>query len=235
MKFIYVLPFIILSVMGLNCAPANGPLPTQSVIMPLAVGNEWIGKVIQYDVHGNPDSTWLDTLRVLNSQVVNGETWYYLNGYPPYIQWSRTPNSPYEKDTSGCVFVMRPDGIYRIQDWNFDSSQRFLSYPVRAHDYVYRVGTGRPDSTGHYLSYSYKGVDTIGLTVHVPAGSFSTIVYSIGSYSQSSDVISEGIGPGEYYAPGIGLVQYGCFEEDGRTLAPQLPQAVWQLIRAELH
>jgi hypothetical protein len=81
--------------------------------MPLAVGNEWIGQVTNYNDQGAIDSVWNDTLKISQSQIVRGETWYYMN-----IFWLTN-------DTGHAWFTDRPDGIYSCDSGQFDHAWRF--------------------------------------------------------------------------------------------------------------
>src|ERR1035437_6460483 len=78
----FFLPFTLLFTLGCSVsnAPSNGVLRSDG-IMPLAVGNKWIGQVTSYDVRGVAVSTHFDTLSVYGTEAVNGETWFYVRGF----------------------------------------------------------------------------------------------------------------------------------------------------------
>ncbi len=47
-----------------------------NVIMPLAIGNTWIGRLTKIDSVGNTLSVIYDTLKIIKDTLINGETWY---------------------------------------------------------------------------------------------------------------------------------------------------------------
>ena len=192
--------------------------------MPLAVGNKWIGQVTSYDVRGVAVSTHFDTLSVYGTEAVNGETWFYVRGFDPAI---------FYEDTFRLAFTNRKDGLYRCDSGLFAQATRVANYPARSGDTVYFYWEHPPDSNGSF-SYYDKIVDTTGYPVTVPAGTFSTYEYQMGGESRGGDVIDGLIGPGEFYTPHVGPVQWGYFQQDGRPILDN-PQEIWQLARAELH
>jgi hypothetical protein len=223
MKLRYVPLFIISSVIGLNCAPANGPLSNQQAIMPLAVGNEWIGQVTQYDSYGNSDSIWFDTLRVLKSEVVAGEIWYDMNAF--WINGS---------DTNRQWFANRSDGLYTCDSEYFREAYRFGKYPAKPGD-VCVTFENTFDSTRLYGQSDGISVDTTDLLVTVPAGQFRCYVYRGFSISRDYDVVSSAFEPGQYYAPGVGLIASGYFGPDGQHDKYIGLDRTWRLVRAILH
>lgn len=192
--------------------------------MPLAIGNKWIGQVSSYDMKGSVVSTHFDTLSVYGTEAVNGEIWFYVRGFDPAI---------FYQDTFRLAFTNRKDGLYRCDSGLFTQATRIANYPARSGDTVYFHWEYAPDSNGNYSCY-YKFVDTTGYVVTVPAGTFSTYEYQMGSGYRHWDVIGNGIGSGEFYAPRIGPVQWGYFQPDGRPIQDD-SQEIWQLSRAELH
>ena len=66
-----------------NCNENISPAPTGTdVIMPLAVGNYWIGQSNSYsvtDIFKKPVSSSFDTLKILSDTTINGLQWYKLN------------------------------------------------------------------------------------------------------------------------------------------------------------
>ncbi len=224
---LYRFPLLLLLVMaGLNCAPANGPIPSEPVIMPLAVGNEWIGRINRYDSHAKLDSTWLDTLRVLRSEVADGETWYYAN--TPVI---------YGPDTLYAWFTNRPDGLYTrdIEDYPEDHGKvyRCAKYPARPGD-ICATFDSTFDTLGNGL-YDGVSVDTTNLRFNAPAGIFNCDVYRGFYYNRDEDEIMSGYAPGKYLAPGVGLIAFGYFQADGSHDSASGGDHTWQLVRAILH
>jgi hypothetical protein len=222
MKLCGTLFFTSLTILALNCAPANGPLPTQQVIMPLAVGNEWIGRVNRYDSHEKFDSTWLDTLRVLRSEDTGGETWYYAN--TPVI---------YGPDTLYAWFTNRPDGLYTRDMEDHGKTYRAAKYPARPGD-ICATFDSTFDTLGNGL-YDGVSVDTTNWLFNAPAGIFNCSVYRGFYYSRNYDEIQSAYEPGRYLAPGVGLIAFGYFQADGSHDSASGGDHTWQLVRAILH
>src|ERR1035437_2393770 len=124
MKRSLLLIFVIPVVLATGCNSGTGPPAMSSQIMPLAVGNEWIGQVTHYNAQGVSDSIWLDTLRVSKSESINGETWYYMN-----VFWLTN-------DTGHAWFVDRADGLYSCDSQHFAQAWRFAKYPAKSGDSV---------------------------------------------------------------------------------------------------
>ena len=222
MKRSLLLIFAIPVLLAAGCNNGTGPPAQSPQIMPLAIGNEWIGQVTEYNTQGNPDSTRLDTLRILKSEVVNGETWYYMN-----VFWI------YGADTNHGWFTNRSDGLYTCDSEHFAQSYRYAKYPATPGEWVVILqnDSGPP---GYWSIYG-RTVDTTNLSVTVPAGIFQCDVYSIVSASQDWDVLTSVATPGEYYSPNVGLVQFGYFNPDGTHNKFATPDRTWQLVHAILH
>ncbi len=223
MKLPVLASLFVLCTISLSCAPANGPIPDQQVIMPLALGNEWIGQINQYDSKGNLDSSWFDTLSVLRSKEAGGETWYYVHVY-----WG------YGRDTNHLWFTNRSDGLYTCDSEHFTTAYRLAKYPARPHD-VCVVFENTSDSTGLYSEYRGIGVDTTNIPVSTPAGQFQCYSYSGFDFSQAGDVGSSIWEPSSFYSPGVGLIQWGYFGLDGKHASIPDTDRTWQLVRAILH
>jgi hypothetical protein len=193
-------------------------------IMPLSLTNRWIGLVSEYDAKGNVVSSRQDTLAIDKVEHVNGEDWYYMNVFDFFTG----------RDTARYAFTNRIDGLYRCDSGDYRNATLIAKYPAKSGDTISFVWDRQPDSTWLYYTNHYAMVDTTGFEVSVPAGTFKTWVYRAGGESRNYDVIMNVMGPGTYYSPSIGPVQYGYFMTDGKTLE-DTPQIIWQLVRADLH
>ncbi len=213
-------PLVVLLLLCLiGCSSSNGPASNTS-IMPLVLGNEWIGEVNVYDTKGALASTYLDTLRVERAVTVNGEKWYYMN-VPGFVC-----------DTFHAWFVNRVDGLYTCDSGHFSKAYRLAKYPALPHDEVVTFANTF-DSNGNGYSSGIM-VDTTDLLIHVPAGTFTANLYRGYYYSRSSDVTDAIVEPASYYSPGVGLIAWGYINPDG-THDNVGPDRTWQLVRAELH
>ena len=204
-----------------GCSNSSGPPSRSSQIMPLSVGNEWIGQVTHYNAQGISDSTWLDTLGVSKSEVINGETWYYVNSF-----WF------YNGDTSHQWLTARSDGVYSCDSEHFAKAWRLAKYPAKPEDSVVTFDSTF-DSLGNGQADGIT-VDTTNLSVTVPAGTFSCYVYRGFDYYQQGDVGGSAVEPGNYYDAGVGPIQFGYFNPDGTHPNVGIGRT-WQLVRAVLH
>jgi hypothetical protein len=74
------LPFLMVAVALAGCS-APGPLTPEddTVIMPLAVGNTWVGRTTTFDSDGRQIDVQYDTLRIVAEITVNNEQWFLTN------------------------------------------------------------------------------------------------------------------------------------------------------------
>ena len=63
----------------MSCRKEEVPVPVEQMI-PLRAGNEWVYKVTDYDSNGKIMSTSESRTVVMRDTVINGGTWYILNG-----------------------------------------------------------------------------------------------------------------------------------------------------------
>ncbi|HEY3874148.1 MAG TPA: hypothetical protein VGM92_01615 [Candidatus Kapabacteria bacterium] len=188
--------------------------------MPLALGNMWIGRVTNFNAEGIQDSAWADTLMVTNATVVHGELWFYMNTF-----WLTN-------DTAHAWFTNRADGLYRCDNGNFSQAYRSEKYPAQSGDNVVTLDS-TIDSDGNGV-YNGIVVDSTGVMVTVPAGTYSCYVYSGRSYSRDFDDLLSVLEPSNYYSPGTGIIESGYSNLDG-TPAGVAGNRMWQLVKAILH
>jgi hypothetical protein len=223
MKLLILTVTASISIVASGCNDGSGPQPVKinaSVIMPLAVGNQWIGQITDYDVRGDIVSQNFDTLTVYKSRVINGETWYYLDHFPRFSL---------DGDSNLYELTNRSDGLYECDSEHFGEATLIAKYPAISQD---TFSTFTDPST----SFFYENVvDTINQPIQVPAGKFNSYVYHFeGSGRISSDELGGGVGPEQFYAPGIGLVENGYVNINGSVNLSETEE-IWELVRADLH
>ena len=211
-----------LSIFAIGCNDSNGPLPVNtSVIMPLAVGNQWIGLITDFDNKGNVVSQKFDTLKVYKREFVNGEVWYYMDHFP--LSWGM----------GLYAFTNRRDGLYECDSNLFAQAKLIAKYPAMPRDTFSSTFEGSPN--GAFSMYEHV-VDTLHQPITVPAGTYSCYVYHFEGYDWNGSDVRRGVlGPEEFYAPGVGLIQNGYCNIDGSFDSFVSPQEIWQLMRADLH
>ena len=115
--------------------------PTQpgsgsNVLWPMAVGNRWIGTHHYYDVNGQLTGTRRDTMTIVGTADVNGETWYEFEDGALRINrldgvWMRIPES--DGDELSILFARYPTtrgdtfGTFEFQQ-TFENGQPGGSY-----------------------------------------------------------------------------------------------------------
>jgi hypothetical protein len=101
--------FLGLLVLLSSCKKDSAPTEPQSnagEILPLKVGNQWIGRVTDLDSPGHPSH--LDTMVVAKDTVIQNEKWFFLTGWSLYV-------------------ANRTDGL-----WALDNSQTWLLWKFPA-------------------------------------------------------------------------------------------------------
>lgn len=166
-KNVLILSALIFTCCILGCSEdTNGP-SSNGVIMPLAVGNEWVYKVTRYNIGGMVDTVYIDTLSIIGTKLHNGRTVYVFN--------------------TDVLGENRDNGY-----WNglpfFDTLSLLAKYPCTIgetfrRDTLYTVDY---DSIGH-KSYDTTTIDfsckETSLPVSVSAGSFISYFYQISTNS----------------------------------------------------
>ena len=217
----------------LTLASCNSGVTTLSSpqIMPLAVGNRWIGRITEIDSSANIVSVRLDTQVIYRSEVVNGETWYYKTETPLMIV--SKPGMPDSLDTLEAVCTIRTDGLYSAIAPNFSTATLTAKYPAAIGDTLFRLLLGNTDSTE---TWDAKTVVSTDANLSVPAGSFICFQYNENLIRIKNGIATSHPVDSVYYAPGVGLLQYG-YDIVKPAYPPRVTHhhALWQLVRAELH
>lgn len=190
-KLFFLLIAIVFLAVGCS-EDSTGP-SSNVVIMPLAVGNEWVQRVTMYYLDGSIDTTYLDTIRIRDKVFDGSDTIYLFN--------------------SNLAGANRKNGYYIALS---DSLQIIAKYPVFAGE-VFRRDTSIDvpvwDTTSIrdtiISKFLCKETNTF---VNVAAGSFYCYKYQIhtsGTFRADAGASPEYIENliEYYYAPGIGEVK----------------------------
>lgn len=149
--------FIILFLVVAGCDNGVGPVPTDSRILPLSVGNSW-----------NYAVTWarLDSIAPADSVTMRVRALDTVMSFIGY-QVENLIVGPFTMNE--MMLAGRPDGLY-IGEWGHTVPpqepvvRRILPYPTRQGDTV------------RYASYTIE-TESVHTPVTVPAGSFQCIKY----------------------------------------------------------
>jgi hypothetical protein len=189
-------------------ACASDPLgPTDSQpIMPLKVGNRWIGRTEQLDTAGEVKSTQFDTLEIVAEEVDNGETWYRTN-----------------RNTS---YTIREDGLWYRPYGAGDYLMFLAKYPASVDDLFGTDTLSRLPNTDSLVISTIR-VRSTGERVTVPAGTFQAIRYVTDLYNIDGSPFDLG-NTDEGYVPGVGSVETLYY---GRTASGRrIVWMKWQLV-----
>jgi hypothetical protein len=159
---------------------------TPSVIMPLKVGNQWIGRVT-FDSAGTAIVRY-DTLTIVQEVSINNEKWY--------------------KASTGDFYINRAEGLLSTPTPNLsgDCPCAVIQYPASRGDTlllpeVQVLVSGNPDPVTQIVGREVLATDS---TINVPAGSFSCYHYMMKLYSPAN---ARFVFPDErFYVPDLGPV-----------------------------
>lgn len=167
------------TVLAAACSDDSQPATSVAtpVLMPLAVGNEWVYTQNHY-LHGQLDTTFTETQHIYRSKIDSlGRTCYspiekdtVLNGFPVTVWWVNTGQ-----------------GYEMFGDWIGSFVFRF---PVQA-GYAYSLDTK--------LMYYNMVVSSTDTAITVPAGTFSCYRYDY--YDKDNKYFAT-----DFLSPGVGQV-----------------------------
>ena len=183
---------------------STGP-SSNGVIMPLAVGNEWVYKVSFYNSDGTVNNTFFDTLRIYDKLYDGQDTIYAF-----------TNNDRYNSNDVGAN---RADGYYTLSPGPLKIQAKYPTYSGE----VFRIDTLRGstlDPGTIVMTYSCELTNT---TIGIPAGSYMCTKYrihSVGTYQEDSTKPIENFENLSecWYAPGIGEVKNLFYSWDDSLL-----------------
>ncbi len=210
MRSTILLPLLLLLIAGCSTSPTAQN--AGSVIVPLAVGNEWIGRTTRYNFSGGINTSLPEPWMVITSmQTINGEEWFF--------------------NENGASYINRPDGCWT--HLMATDSFRLARYPGQVGDtssllaFIETFENGMLGDTFDILS-SIAATDT---SVTVPAGTYSCYHYQSKAYAYRPGVAMR-IFSDEFYAPNVGPVRSVTY-----TLRPDSTvgiQSVWELTSVTL-
>lgn len=198
MRFSLYLIGILLSVLVTACTDNDTPsrpfIPpdpvTRSggVLMPLAVGNEWV--YVSHSLNGSGGTFWDDTMRVVGTTTIGGDTWYEVS-------------FSYFRDT-----LLFRNGAKGLLCYETDSSRLVASYPATERVTFLSYSPFRSwDAHQWLISDAYPVYDTLSIG-YEPETNLSCVTYNGHVPNDDSTVYLES------YAPDIGLVR---FEHSGKN------------------
>lgn len=200
-RFLRSILLMILAVAAVGCGKDKSCCPVEPSILPLMVGNQWLGVSTNYDSTGTVEN--VDTLAyvIVRDTAISGETWYVMTTD------ADTTDGP-AKVGSLQLMTRRDDGIW-VAAFGVPDFAPLLTYKFPAADGETFIRGS--DSTTVQISAA---------EVTVPAGMYdcycyaNSTVWEMTGYSETELVtITDKV----YLAPGIGYVKIEFFlQYDGR-------------------
>lgn len=193
--------FIALFGLGLivGCSETPSGPSTSSVIMPLAVGNQWVSELTSFDNNGNPIIS-LDTFKIESKVFENGKEVFYSSRNDPYYYLN---NTLYTMVDSLPWFIVQPP--------------KYVSEVVRNDTFVIAETDSYGDPTGEtYTLFLRQWVKAMDTMITVKAGTFKCFAYNstlitpkFGFYQSERSFFSEGVGSikSESYSDTLGLLE----------------------------
>jgi len=152
------------------------------VIMPLKVGNQWIGRWTSFD----PGAPRYDTLTIVSEVRKGNELWF--------------------KGSDGNLYINRADGLWRYSESSESCAEILLAkYPAALNDTFGICTTTKQGGPGTYTYTDAVVTVANDTTITVPAGAYACQAYKpvvAGPGRMGSDEIDR-----NYYAPNIGPVR----------------------------
>jgi len=191
--------FSILLIVFISCKkdndssePENTPPTVQASYFPMTFGNYWVYENYKIDSLGNEELlTEIDSLVITKDSIINGKKYFVIEGISyPFNTWKI---QGIYRDSAGYLINHLGKKLFCNNQSN-DTLYTYANYNNQ-NDTVYSFYLRMTDSE---------------YTLEVPAGSFSKIMKSEGSYylynpnneNIHSDILDY------YYAPSIGKIQY---------------------------
>lgn len=199
---------------GCEETPTEPDRRTQPM-MPLAVGNMWIGRSYGLDTAGAPTDVVYDTTRITGTQSIAGETWYVAD--------------------DGLLLANRADGLWMAEPGQ--SPRQVAKHPASVGEIFSRdtVAAPFPDPpVGDSLVDAWRVV-AVGMSLTVTAGT-----YRVNGYEEYRETLDGAmLGPSSaywgvderYFAPAVGPVRrldYVAY------LGEKYLLSIWELVEARL-
>ena len=165
--------------------------PSSGVIMPLKVGNTWIGRTTMTDRDGAVTSVTYDTLRIVKEKRIDGYIWYEAN--------------------TGDLYRNDADGLHVATGGGMECTCPVVKYPAARLDTFNTVFVPLlfPDYPEAILTSNFTQVASRDTAITVPPGTFTCYHYRrrVESTDPSKPVDAVVIREHEFYAPNIGPVK----------------------------
>jgi hypothetical protein len=185
------------------CSNPDSATSGAADIMPLAVGNRWIGEVYCHGDSTNSDERlWLDTLIVTGTMSISGEKWYIVQ--------HRGIADAFTDSAQLDLWMDRADGLYsrsmRTDTNVIGAPSRVVAYPGAISDTTQTqpIGTNYSDQR---IGIMYQKLVSKSDAVQVPAGSFVAHKWETYFAYDSTGRTPEASGNIDWYVPGIGEVK----------------------------
>lgn len=186
-------------------------------MMPLAVGNRWIGRSYALDTAGSQIDLVYDTLEIVSTIDRDGETWFVAR--------------------DGTHYINRTGGLWILDA--FGATHHLAKHPASVGETfdVDTVRVLRTDTTSHDVDSVVVSslVDGVGVGLSGPTGSYLVNAYRDQIATLDGHVMSSDeplwMGDIRYFAPAVGLVREEHFV---RTSSGPSVQRIWELIEVRL-
>lgn len=209
----------------------NDHLPTSqdegSAIMPLAVGNRWVGIVHEYSTDGVDTNTYYDTIEITEKFTdKDGTVWYGSNEI--------------DGDSLQTIYKADAEGLSRVTRnliKGFDPCEcRYLPFPVRTGDTLLLPSAYvlLPDGNGGTRVVEQKigmYVESADMEVTVPLGTFRTIQYRQRLFTPNNAVFNQPI-PWMNYKPDVGPIRIEWYKTGDQKVGPLAKS--WELVDVRL-
>jgi hypothetical protein len=158
MRVIATAALLLPALLLLSCGTSTAPEPSPPELIPLAVGNKWIGEYRDFDTAGQHFRTRRDSVVVTRDTLVEGEKVYLMNGRLYVANRAEGHSSWSPVDHTWFLQYRYPavagDTYFLTGDWVYGNDT--LRTTVIATDEVVDVG-GRRYTCHHYFRQSNFG------------------------------------------------------------------------------
>lgn len=184
------LPLALLFLSLAGCDLLAPPEEPDHVLMPLAVGNKWIGELTTY--RNGDQTTTPDTLEVVAAEMIEGEKWYRTN--------------------RGDLFINRENGL----EMKNNMCDGIVSlYPTQAGESIRAGSSGLvllPDQPEPVTIDIINRTVSVDSTIAVPAGTYSAHLYRLELTNPGTSFIES---RSHFYVPDRGPV---CIDTESRGM-----------------
>lgn len=226
----YFLPTLLLPIIVLLATGCGDQLPTNPsdgrFIMPLAVGNRWVGLETTYASDGSVAGTRFDTIEIVDVITSQGATWYKSSPLKEgRVVW-------YQNNKEGLHIVSKVVG--EIPDCNC----LHLHYPAKQGE-SYELPSAQillPDPNGGPPTTVEQKIDiylqSTETKVQVPNGEHTCYLY-MQRLLAPENARFVGSPPWQYYTPDLGPVKMEWYPQGDPAEGPMVKK--WELVDVRLN